>query len=150
MLARRWSVPGFAPPVFDEREIAPFWSTGDAEISALSARIETLAGPERAQLERRRADCSRVLYDRLLATYRLPDRRGRERQLTELFAPARPPAGAGDCAAPKLLAHAQRHGLRALALAELWWGKATAERWHGSFHPPCHRCTPILAHMLSG
>ena len=46
--------------------------------------------------------------------------------MKDLFAPAMPPGGAGDCAAPKLFGHAQRAGLRPLALAEFWWGTPPA------------------------
>ena len=33
-----------------------------------------------------------------------------------------PPAGAGECAAPKLLQYAYKHQLKPIAMAEFWWG----------------------------
>ena len=44
--------------------------------------------------------------------------RGERRALRDLF--DAPPGGAGDCTAPKLLAHAYRLGLVPIALAEIW------------------------------
>ena len=65
----------------------------------------------------------------------------------------RPPAGAGECAAPKLLQHAFLHEFKPIALAEFWWGKSPKLelRRHGYFYPVClGKCEPILSHMLSG
>jgi len=86
-------------------------------------------------------------------SYAFPSASGAVRSLRALFAPAEPPAGAGDCAAPKLLAHAYRTGLTPLALAELWWGATspTGDRRAGVFYAACRgKCLPILTHMLDG
>ncbi|MEO9850947.1 MAG: pseudouridine synthase [Reichenbachiella sp.] len=64
-----------------------------------------------------------------------------------------PPAGAGDCALPKLLQYAFLHDMRPLAMAEFWWGQSPNSeiRKHGYFYPSCKgKCEPILAHMLKG
>ena len=64
-----------------------------------------------------------------------------------------PPAGAGECCAPKLLQYALTHGMRPFALAEFWVGAPgkTEVRQEGCFYPPCSgRCVPILRHMLRG
>ena len=100
-----------------------------------------------------RAARSREFLVRIHETYALANARGEVRALRELFAPAEPPGGAGDCAAPKLLAHAYRHGLTPLALAEFWCGAPppTGDRKDGAFYPACRgKCGPILAHMLGG
>ncbi len=63
-----------------------------------------------------------------------------------------PPAGSGDCCAPKLLQYAFTHGLKPLCLAEFWWGKPpkTEIRHHLHFYPPCRgKCLPILRWMFS-
>ena len=63
-----------------------------------------------------------------------------------------PPAGSGDCCAPKLLQYAFAHGLKPLCLAEFWWGKPpkTEIRHHLHFYPPCRgKCLPILRWMFS-
>jgi tRNA pseudouridine32 synthase/23S rRNA pseudouridine746 synthase len=108
---------------------------------------------ERAALKQRQAARSCELLEELFAGYLLPNARGETQPLRALFAPATPPGGAGDCAAPKLLGHALRAGLRPLALAEFWWGPppATGGRHEGRYYPACRgKCGPVLAHMMEG
>jgi tRNA pseudouridine32 synthase / 23S rRNA pseudouridine746 synthase len=110
---------------------------------ALAARAREL-DREHARLVALRAQTSRGYLVRLQDTYAFP--------LRSLFAPAEPPGGAGDCAAPKLIAYALRHGLVPVALAEFWWGPApaTGDRAHGRFYPACRgKCLPILTHLLA-
>lgn len=64
-----------------------------------------------------------------------------------------PPAGAGECAAPKLFQYAFLNKLKPIALAEFWWGPSPNSiiREHGNFYPACKgKCQPILAFMLRG
>ncbi|MGC6433717.1 MAG: RluA family pseudouridine synthase [Crocinitomicaceae bacterium] len=65
----------------------------------------------------------------------------------------RPPAGAGECAAPKLIQYAYLNQLHPIALAEFWWGDSPKSevRLHHQFYPACRgKCEPILGHMLEG
>lgn len=108
---------------------------------------------EHAAIDGQRAERSRHFLHRIHDTYVLANALGQTRSLRHVFAPAEPPGGAGDCAAPKLLAYAYREGLRPLALAELWWGAppVTGGRHAGVYYPACRgKCGPILAHMLEG
>ena len=158
MLSGTWFVPGWAPPVFDTVAYDAVWIDGDAEMRALAATHAMLAGDaaraeELALFDTRRTARSQQLMQLIQAAYRLSNARGDVRTLHELFAPALPPGGAGDCAAPKLLAEAYRRSLRPLALAEVWWGAPprSGDRRAGSFYPACHgKCGPILTHMLDG
>ena len=62
-----------------------------------------------------------------------------------------PPAGAGECAAPKLLHYAFLNDLKPIAMAEFWWGNSPKSeiRKHGQFYTACTgKCEPILKHML--
>jgi tRNA pseudouridine32 synthase/23S rRNA pseudouridine746 synthase len=107
----------------------------------------------RAELEHLRAERSRQLWQQMAYTYVIPNARGEERPLGTLFAPEPPPGGAGDCAAPKLFAHAYRHRLRPLALAEFWWGAPplTGDRQAGAYYPACRsKCGEVLPYMLEG
>lgn len=116
-----------------------------APVRALDAALGALAAA--------RAEKSRGFLARIHAGYALTTFRGETRALRDVFAPDAPPGGAGDCAAPKLLAHAQRLGLRPLALAELWWGAppATGGRLAGAFYPACRgKCGPLLPALLDG
>jgi tRNA pseudouridine32 synthase / 23S rRNA pseudouridine746 synthase len=115
---------------------------------------------ERARLERRaralerlRHHVCRTLMRRIHDTYTVPNARGEQTSLRALYPRGEPPSGAGDCAAPRLLAWAFRHGCRPLALAEFWWGAppASGGRVEGAFYPACKdKCGPLLAFMLEG
>jgi tRNA pseudouridine32 synthase/23S rRNA pseudouridine746 synthase len=123
-----------------------------AEREPSIAAIEVLE-TERATLEHRKAARSRELLVAIHETYTLANARGDIRSLREIFAPAEPPGGAGDCAAPKLLAHAYREGLRPISFAEVWCGAPppTGDRHDGTLYPACRgKCGPILAHALGG
>lgn len=64
-----------------------------------------------------------------------------------------PPAGAGECCAPKLLQYAFTHHLQPIAIAEFWVGAPPRNelRREGVFYAPCSgKCVPILRHMLQG
>lgn len=141
MMAARWGHDGWAPPTFDAAARDAVWIPGEAALYELGADDEA------------RTAHSRVLLPAIQDTYRFTNVLGEVRALRDLFAPKEPPGGAGDCAAPKLLAQAYALGLRPLALAEFWWGAPprTGDRRAGSFYPACQgKCPPILAHMLRG
>lgn len=104
-----------------------------------------------AAMTRLRAHLARRTMQRVHETYRLSAPDGQVRTVRDLFAPAEPPWGAGDCAAPKLLVFAQRQGLKPLALAEFWWGPPPrgGGRTEGTFFPPCDaKCRPVLSFLL--
>lgn len=106
-----------------------------------------------AAFDRLRRMVCRRLMQRIHDTYRVTNACGVTRELRVLFAPAEPPAGAGDCVAPKLLALAFHLGLRPLALAEFWWGEPPVGggRVAGAFYPACRdKCGPLLPFMLEG
>ncbi len=99
---------------------------------------------------------SAQLQERLFNQYRFLNKYGDLKSACDIFkaTPTKiPPAGAGDCAAPKLLHYAFAMQLQPVAMAEFWWGKSPkAEiRKHGHFYPACKsKCKPILNHMLKG
>jgi tRNA pseudouridine32 synthase/23S rRNA pseudouridine746 synthase len=122
------------------------------EREPLAAEVEIIEQQRRA-IEQQRADRSRFYLHALYDTYQLANARGERRALRDIFAPDEPPGGAGDCAAPKLLAEAYRRQLTPIAIAEFWWGPppATGGRVHASFYPACRgKCGPVLGHMLGG
>lgn len=103
-----------------------------------------------------RKNRSAQLQKRLFDAFVMLNARGERKTLNEIFEENRhtiPPAGAGECAAPKLLQYAYLHGLHPLAMAEFWWGDSPKSeiRRHGCFYPSCkHKCEPILGFMLQG
>ena len=124
-------------------------------MNALRLPIETHEASLQA-LKHERKERSANLQLRLFRQFRLLNYRGEVKDLCELFADTVqriPPAGAGECAAPKLLQYAYLHGWRPLAMAEFWWGKPsqTEVRRQGCYYPSCTgKCGPILRHMLQG
>ena len=161
MLEGRWQADGWAPPTFDARARDAVWLHGEAEMRGLAAERATLEHDlsdgdtvlALRTLDDARSARSRELLTQIQESYHFVNATGEVRALREIFAPSQPPGGAGDCAAPKLLAEAYRRGLRPLAMAEVWYGAPppSGDRRSGSFYPACHgKCGPILAHMLHG
>ena len=107
-------------------------------------------------LQRKRKQMSDELQRWLFSAYRMLNAKGEERDLIDIFREythAMPPAGAGDCCAPKLLQYAYLHRLRPVCMAEFWWGESPASeiRHHLHYYPACRsKCLPILTHMLKG
>ncbi|GGI71383.1 RluA family pseudouridine synthase [Shewanella gelidii] len=107
-------------------------------------------------LKQQRRQLSNALQRYLFSQYRFLNAKLETQDLNDLFQDAPdqlPPAGAGECAAPKLLQYAYTHGFTPLAMAEFWWGAAPKSdvKKHKNFYPACHgKCRPILGHMLQG
>jgi tRNA pseudouridine32 synthase/23S rRNA pseudouridine746 synthase len=120
----------------------------------LFARSENLRlfKEEIEQLKARRAAHSADLQQRIFERYTFLNALGETQNVLNLFAES-PPAGAGECAAPKLLQYAYLNQLRPICMAEFWWGMSpdSEVRIHGHFYPSCKsKCEPILGHMLKG
>ena len=107
-------------------------------------------------LKQQRKLSSSALQKKIFSQFRLLNRDGKEKNLMALFknTPQKiPPAGAGECAAPKLLQYAFKTDLLPIALAEFWWGAEpkSAIRKHLNYYGACiGKCQPILKHMLTG
>lgn len=108
------------------------------------------------ELKKERKVRSAILQKKLFQQFRLLNAQGDIKDLCTIFDEAIhkiPPAGAGECAAPKLLQYAYLHQLEPIAMAEFWWGESpkTEIRKHGYYYPACKgKCEPILKHMLKG
>ena len=110
---------------------------------------------EIANIKKDRKEKSNYLQQTLFSKYAFLNHKKESRSLLNIFNnPAiKPPAGSGDCSAPKLLQHAFLNDLTPICMAEFWWGISpnSAIRKHKNFYPACQgRCKPILAHMLEG
>lgn len=134
------------------KRLKQHWNTRllslQAEIEAFETEIERLRTERKTR--------SAALQQRLFKQFQMLDACGRKRDLCDIFqdtAQKMPPAGAGECAAPKLLQYAYRSGLQPVAMAEFWWGDSPKNeiRRHGYYYPACKgKCEPILRHMLQG
>jgi len=139
--------------VRDKFLLRQFTENANNELEVHNQEIERYARQIEA-LKRKRKNTSNRLQREIFDNYVFINKKDEKKTLTEIF-PAEqgqyPPAGAGDCAAPKLLQHAFKNNLKPIALGEFWWGAAPSKeiRKHKQFYPACiGRCKPILAHML--
>jgi len=108
------------------------------------------------RLKEERKTKSAALQQQLHDSYSFLNAVGDTKDLCSIFestAQLKPPAGAGECAAPKLLNYAFKNQLHPIALCEFWWGESPKSeiRVHKEFYPACRgKCEPILGHMLKG
>ena len=119
-----------------------------AVVTSFNERIKAL-GVERRN---RSLALQRWLFEQFVVL----NANGEERSLLEIFdekLSALPPAGAGECAAPKLMQYAYKNSMKPLALAEFWVGESPVGevRRDGCFYGACKsKCEPILGYMLQG
>ncbi len=152
----RWQVEGWVDPLFDVMQFHRVNEPGEKEIKALGQEMKTLpAGSRELQALRcRRKKKSRRLMEDIFSLYRIPNFRGEEKTIAEVFTgPQGMPTGTGDCCGPKLLAHAAHNNLFPLSLTEFYYGRdnASGSCIHKQLYQPCRsRCQPILGYMLCG
>ncbi len=107
-------------------------------------------------LKEQRKTKSAALQQYLFEQYQFLNSKKEVKDLSQLFSETselNPPAGSGECAAPKLLQYAFLNDLKPIAMAEFWWGQSPNKeiRKHKQFYPACQgKCKPILTHMLKG
>lgn len=120
----------------------------EAAVALFKERIKALG------VERRNR--SIALQRWLFEQFQVLDANGVRKSLLAIFdekLSALPPAGAGECAGPKLLQYAYENSFKPLALAEFWVGESPVGeiRRDGCFYGACKsKCEPILGHMLQG
>ncbi|MCU4165529.1 pseudouridine synthase [Carboxylicivirga caseinilyticus] len=108
------------------------------------------------KLKKIRKQQSAKLQEKLFNHYLFLNANGETQSASAIFSETAqkvPPAGTGDCCAPKLLHYAFQHQFTPVAMAEFWWGTSPKKeiRHHGYFYPACKsKCEPILGHMLQG
>lgn len=108
------------------------------------------------KLKKLRKSKSAELQDEIFKAFIFYNAQGKTKDVKMVFndfGVEDPPAGAGECAAPKLFHYAFKNNLTPIALAEFWWGPSPNSeiREHGKFYPACKRkCEPILKFMLEG
>ena len=105
------------------------------------------------QYTQKRKEISTNIQQALFEKYQFLNQYKEQKGILDIFndPSSRPPAGAGDCSAPKLLQYAFQHNLTPVVMAEFWWGISPNSeiRKHKNFYPSCQsRCKPILNHML--
>lgn len=139
---------------FEKAELRRIRQRQEAQLSQIT---EEIADYNRHidELKSRRKAMSEALQERIFRLFVVSNALGERRDLVEVFRPlgTLPPAGAGECCAPRLLNFAYNNGLRPVCMAEFWWGASPVGevRHHGHFYPACRsKCKPILDFMLQG
>ena len=171
----------FVPPVYDLLNPDGYFKQEEARISKINDAITVIQTTEGRknlehtaqqnvdateilrfalddinELKEERKQRSIALQKWIFRQFRLRNARGEEEDILSIFeqtAHRLPPAGTGECAAPKLLQYAYLNNLQPLAMAEFWWGDSPKGeiRRHGHYYPSCrHKCEPILGFMLQG
>lgn len=139
---------------FEKAELKRVRQRHEAEIQQIADEIA--ASQQRIdELKAQRKAMSEALQERIFRLFVVSNARGERCDLVEVFRPlgALPPAGAGECCAPRLLNYAFNNGLQPVCMAEFWWGASPVGevRHHGHFYPACRsKCKPILEFMLQG
>ncbi len=139
---------------FEKAELRRLKLVWDERISGLRNRIAGIEN-EIKSLKAKRSAMSDKLQEWIFKQYVVHNALGEESSVWDIFKAKGlvPPGGTGDCAAPKLLEYAFRHGLKPVAMGEFWYGRSpeTAVRTHGHFYPSCtSKCGPLLGWMLRG
>ena len=117
----------FVPPVYDLLDPNGYFKQEEARISSLNVILNEVMDLEDTnenkinQLKEERKARSIALQQWIFQQFRLRNALGEEQNINEIFerlVHRLPPAGTGECAAPKLLQHAYLQGLQPLAMAE--------------------------------
>lgn len=134
------------------RRLAARWRQKIAESMERAAPLHARVAAMKSERMRRSA----ALQEWLFANFKVLNARGESKDLLAIFKDHRgalPPAGSGECAAPKLLQYAYMQGYTPLAMAEFWVGASPhgEVRLDGNFYESCRsKCGPILSYMLQG
>lgn len=132
-----------------------FTDTNKKKIAALNEVVESFEN-QLNELREKRKNMSNTLQGAIFDSYYFLNAKKERRSLQSIFQNTidhKPPAGAGECAAPKLLQYAFEHDLKPVCLGEFWWGASPKSevRIHKQVYPACRgKCEPILGHMLEG
>jgi tRNA pseudouridine32 synthase/23S rRNA pseudouridine746 synthase len=147
----------FVPPVFDSLDEKEFLNKGMRALKIISDEIKQIelagckATHELMLLKEKRKAHSQGLQSQLFDAYKFLNAKGQTQTPKQIF--ATPPAGAGECAAPKLLQYAYANKLTPVSIAEFWYGAPTSttnhDRQHLHYYPACEdKCRGVLGWML--
>ena len=169
---------GFVPPVCDLQQ--GYFREEEQRIVDLTHQINDCSNEaEKAELKTLRKEKSQALQQWTFRQFRMLNANEEVADLLDIFKDAKspfseedyinykegrqaekpkpnygiPPAGSGECCAPKLLQYAYLHGLKPICMEEFWVGPSQGNdmRIEGHFYPACqHKCFPILTFMLQG
>ncbi|MFI3295077.1 MAG: RNA pseudouridine synthase, partial [Rikenellaceae bacterium] len=140
---------------YQKAELKRLKQKAQSQIEIVQAKIELLQSEIR-NLQDQRAKRSKDLQQWLFDQFVVSNNSKQTSSLSQIFqnyGATTPPAGAGECACPKLLQYAYLNNLTPMAMGEFWQGESPKGevRHHGEFYPSCNaKCKPILGFMLQG
>lgn len=137
---------------FEKAELKRTKQRWAAILKPLQEQFDNFEGVTR-HLKLKRSHESDMLQRWLFSQFVMLNARGEKKNLLEIFGREVPPAGTGECCAPKLLQYAFAKGLRPISMAEFWFGNSPKReiRKHLEFYPACQgKCRPVLDFMLQG
>ena len=143
----------FVPSIFDDSTDDYFINKGMSELTEIGNQIKESSDNNKIEgLKELRKNKSTLLQQRLFDNYNFLNTKGETKNLSNIFEALgkRPPAAAGECAAPKLIQYALENKMELISIAEFWWGAQKGnERFHKEFYPACRdKCRPILEYIL--
>lgn len=158
---------GYVTAIFDYLQPDGYFKQHEAVITQINERVREAQallpkGKRSAEVEAMKAERkerSNALQRWLFSQFIVAGYNGAQRSVLEVFGDYAqtnglkqqlPPGGTGECCAPKLLHHANSHGLTPVELVEFWYGASPKGevRHHGQFYEPCQaKCQPILWYM---
>lgn len=160
-MAGVFHLPGFVPPVYDYLHENSFLNIGMQKLNLMNARIKELNVSSNTKnealildLKTSRKTLSASLQQEIFDNHVFTNSRGEQASMMGIFeleGYKNPPAGAGECAAPKLFQYAFLNNYTPIAISEFWWGVSPkSDHWkHKEFYPACNeKCKPILGYML--
>ncbi len=140
---------------FEKAELKRITDRGKSELAKIREQIDVYTNKiDSLTEERRQRSADLQLW--LFRQFRLLNAKGETKDLIEIFSKFGnifPPAGSGECAAPKMLQYAYQNNLKPIQMAEFWVGASPVGevRVDGNFYPSCKgKCLPILTYMLQG
>ncbi len=131
----------------------------EMEFRVARTAVESQLAPlleEIKSLKNERATRSAALQREIFRNFIVLNSRQERKDLLEIFDQYNatiPPAGSGECAAPKLLHYAYRNSLTPIAIGEFWRGESPRGEVRHDMHyyTACRgKCHPILSFMLQG
>lgn len=133
------------------REVKKDWSLKIEQLEKELIRFEKTLNT----LKDKRKVLSAKLQQQLHSSYSFFNANDEKKTLLDIFEELNsvPPAGTGECCAPKLLQFAYKNSLQPIAMAEFWWGKSPFSqiRVHKQYYPACKsKCKPVLSFMMQG
>lgn len=139
----------------EQYHLKKYTQTRNTELEELKKELDNYLD-KIYQAKEVRKNKSALLQQQLFESYSFLNAHGTAKDLCSIFKSTtqlKPPAGAGECAAPKLLQYAYENNLHPITMCEFWWGESPKSeiRVHKEFYPACRgKCEPILSHMLNG